>query len=99
VQTLLGRTHAALATGSALLDGLSDGALRPGSLTRSLASRATLAVESCAAASDALQVFGGSGYMRDTGVEKLLRDQNHLRVCWGSPPELRRFVTELERTS
>ncbi len=99
VQTLLGRTHTAAASGHALLVGLGESALRRGSLTRSLAARASLLVEACSAANDALQVFGGSGYMRDTGVEKLVRDQNHLRVFWGSPRELRRFVTELERAS
>jgi hypothetical protein len=35
--------------------------------------------------------------MRDTGLEKIVRDQNHLRVVCGSPPELALFVAEWER--
>jgi len=97
VQRLLGRTSAAAASGDALLDGLGGGALSKGSLVRSLAARAGLLVEGCAAANDALQVFGGSGYIRDNGLEKLVRDQNHLRVFWGTPGDLMGFVTELER--
>ena len=46
---------------------------------------------------DALQVFGGLGYMRDTGVEKALRDVNHLRVMGASPRELALVASELER--
>ncbi|MES2090206.1 MAG: acyl-CoA dehydrogenase family protein [Pseudomonadota bacterium] len=39
-------------------------------------------------ASAALQVFGGMGYMKDTGMEKLLRQTHHLRLLGGSPFEL-----------
>lgn len=39
-------------------------------------------------ANAAVQVHGGSGYMRDTGVEDALRDVNTLRVMGGAPPEL-----------
>jgi hypothetical protein len=35
------------------------------------------------AASEAMQVHGGVGYMRDTGPEKILRDQNVLRQSLG----------------
>ncbi|MFO0691982.1 MAG: acyl-CoA dehydrogenase family protein [Polyangiales bacterium] len=50
-----------------------------------------------AATNDALQVFGGLGYMRDTGLEKIVRDTNHLRVVGGSPRELSLVVAEWER--
>lgn len=50
-----------------------------------------------AAANDALQAFGGLGYMRDTGVEKIVRDVNHLRVLGGSPGELALVISEWER--
>jgi alkylation response protein AidB-like acyl-CoA dehydrogenase len=33
---------------------------------------------------DAVQVFGGTGYMRETGVEKLLRDAKYLQL-WPEP--------------
>jgi len=47
-------------------------------------------------ASAALQVFGGQGYMRDSGLEKALRDVNHLRLLGGSPSELRTCVAAWE---
>lgn len=50
--------------------------------------RARLQPQLVDAASRALQVFGGMGYMRDTGAEKDLRDVNTLRQLGGSPTEL-----------
>lgn len=35
-------------------------------------------------ATDAVQVFGGTGYMHDTGVEKLMRDAKYLQL-WPEP--------------
>jgi alkylation response protein AidB-like acyl-CoA dehydrogenase len=35
-------------------------------------------------ATDAVQVFGGTGYMHETGVEKLMRDAKHLQL-WPAP--------------
>ena len=51
---------------------------------------ATLAVKvatteaAVAASTDAVQVFGGTGYMRETGVEKLMRDAKYLQL-WPEP--------------
>lgn len=42
--------------------------------------------------SAALQVFGGMGYMQDTGVERWLRQTHHLRLLGGSPAELQAYV-------
>jgi alkylation response protein AidB-like acyl-CoA dehydrogenase len=42
----------------------------------------------CSAVDVAVQIHGGSGYMRDTGVEHLLRDVNALRAMGGSPDDL-----------
>ncbi len=42
----------------------------------------------CRAANNAMQVHGGIGYMRDTGVEDRLRAVNTMRVLGGSPAEL-----------
>lgn len=58
------------------------------SLARIFRARAGLQPRFCQAASDALQVFGGMGYMKDAGMEKILRDQNMLRVIHGTPVEL-----------
>lgn len=41
------------------------------------------------AAHHCLQVFGGMGYMQDTGVEKSLREINHLLHITGSPAQCR----------
>lgn len=49
------------------------------------------------AAHAAMQVFGGIGYMRDTGVEKVARDVNHLRAMAGAPTELAMIAAEWER--
>ena len=51
----------------------------------------------CTAASHAMQVFGGVGYMRDNGVERLLRDCNQLRLLAGSPAELTLCCAQWER--
>lgn len=51
----------------------------------------------CQAASSALQVFGGMGYMRDTGAEKALRDCNQARLLAGSPTELTLACAEWEK--
>lgn len=37
-----------------------------------------------ATTTDAVQVFGGTGYMHETGVEKLMRDAKHLQL-WPEP--------------
>lgn len=50
--------------------------------------RATVQPLLTAAGSDSLQAFGGIGYMRDMGAEKVLRDLNTLRRLGGSPQEL-----------
>lgn len=49
------------------------------------------------AASNALQIFGGMGYMEDTGMEKILRDTNQLRLLGGTPVELKQIATALRR--
>ena len=49
------------------------------------------------AANAALQVFGGLGYMRDTGLEKIVRDENHLRRYLASPAELSAVAARWER--
>jgi hypothetical protein len=97
VQELLGSAYAARAAARAMIEGLA--ALAPGraSLLQMFAARAEAHPRLCAGSNDALQVFGGLGYMRDAGLEKIVRDQNCLRVLFGTPGELRRFIAEWER--
>jgi alkylation response protein AidB-like acyl-CoA dehydrogenase len=51
------------------------------------------------AANHAVQVFGGLGYMRDTGAEAVVRDCMQLRLMNGTPTELSLFVAAWERAS
>lgn len=46
----------------------------------------------CNAANQVIQVHGGSGYMRDTGVEKIVRDQNMLKLQIGGTRDAQLFV-------
>ncbi|MCP4122765.1 MAG: hypothetical protein GY751_13510 [Bacteroidetes bacterium] len=46
----------------------------------------------CKAATEALQVFGGYGYMQDFGMEKILRDNQHLKLSFGTPQDLKLFL-------
>jgi alkylation response protein AidB-like acyl-CoA dehydrogenase len=50
----------------------------------------------CAAANQAMQVLGGTGYMQDAGIEKIVRDANHLKVSFGTPDDLRLFISAAE---
>lgn len=77
----LGLTDAALAQLEAMPLGLD-------ALVQVWRTRAMLHPLLCTAASHAMQVLGGVGYMRDQGVEKMLRDCNQLRLLGGSPMEL-----------
>ena len=88
----------ALASSRASLASLSAHALGPRVLPAVLAARALLQPTLCDAANAALQVFGGLGYMRDNGLEKVVRDVNCLRAFGGSPLELRLAVAGWEST-
>lgn len=67
-------------------------------LARIYAARAALQPELCRAANECLQVFGGTGYMRDTGLEKIVRDNNQLRLTHGTPTELQLYLAAWEKT-
>ncbi len=58
--------------------------------------RGKLHVDACAATNDALQCFGGLGYMQDNGIEKIVRDNNQLRILNGTPIELTLFASAWE---
>ncbi len=51
---------------------------------------------SARAVTDALQCFGGYGYMEDYGMEKRLRDITVLKSAAGSPFFLKQFIGDLE---
>lgn len=88
VAQLLSRSQQTLATAQALLDDLANLPAGLGRLHQVWQARAQLHPLLSAAGSDALQVFGGLGYMRDVGAEKDARDLNSLRCLGGSPFEL-----------
>jgi hypothetical protein len=97
VQSLIGSADSAVAVVDALLDRMSDGPLRGSRVGEMFAIRADAHPLLCRGATDALQVFGGSGYMQDVGMEKALRDSQQLRLMGGTPGDLARFVAEWER--
>jgi alkylation response protein AidB-like acyl-CoA dehydrogenase len=97
VQSLVGSADSAVAVVDALLGRMADGPLRGSRIGDVFAIRAEAHPLLCRGATDALQVFGGSGYMQDVGMEKALRDSQQLRLMGGTPGELARFVAEWER--
>lgn len=56
------------------------------------ASRASMSSALCHAANQVVQVHGGSGYLRDVGPEKLVRDQNMLKLMSGGTREIHLFL-------
>ncbi|WP_043766027.1 acyl-CoA dehydrogenase [Algiphilus aromaticivorans] len=65
----------------------------PPSLNEAFLARASLHPRICGAANACMQVLGGTGYMRDCGVEKIVRDCNVLRLLHGTPVELHMFAS------
>jgi hypothetical protein len=97
VQSLVGSADSAVTVVDALLGRMADGRLRDNRVGDVFAIRAEAHPLLCRGATDALQVFGGSGYMQDVGMEKALRDSQQLRLMGGTPGDLARFVAEWER--
>jgi len=52
-----------------------------------LATRLAATEAALATATDAVQVFGGTGYMHETGIEKLMRDAKSLQL-WPEPSRI-----------
>lgn len=98
VQALLASSRGAVDAVEAQLEAVAQRPLDRAALPRILALRAEAHPLLCRGINDALQVFGGMGYMRDTGLEKALRDANHLRVICGSPVELPLVIAAWERS-
>jgi acyl-CoA dehydrogenase len=97
VLDLLGGGSAAVRSTRTQLDAFAARPLDAAALIDALALRSEAHPALADAANAALQVFGGLGYMRDNGLEKAVRDVNHLRAFAGNPTELRLIVAEWER--
>ena len=96
VRQMLGVCASTIRTVDLLREQLSCLAVSADNLGTVLAVRAQAHDLLCAAANDALQTLGGSGYMTEVGLEKTVRDCNHLRLICGTPGELLMFVSEWE---
>jgi acyl-CoA dehydrogenase len=96
VRQMLARTVSVLRTVSLLCDQLACLPVSRDSLGTVLAVRAEAHNLLCDAANGALQTLGGAGYTREAGLEKIVRDCNHLRLLCGTPDELRMFLSEWE---
>ena len=68
-------------------------------LTQVMAARMSLGPQACAAAHQVIQVHGGIGYMRETGPEKIARDQNMLRLAGGGVRNLGLMLAGLSKES
>lgn len=97
VQQMLGQISATARTATQQLAWFKAQQPTPEALAELCAVRSTFHPACCVVANNAMQIFGGRGYMQDFGVEKLVRDANALRVLGGTPVELALFVAEWER--
>lgn len=91
VQALLGDAEIARNAGEVILGGYERPVDRI-DLGRVVADRAGLFGRLCHAASQIVQAFGGVGYMRDLGAEKILRDMTMLRLQTGGMQDLHSFL-------
>ncbi len=96
VQQLLGEASSAVHAVSLALEGAGLPPRSPAALLPLLGLRAAAHPLLQTAASHAMQVLGGTGYMRDAGIERIVRDQNHLALLSGSPRELWLAVARAE---
>lgn len=100
VQQMLNSGRSTIATARACINAhIATFSIQPSNL-QALAdlalTRQRLNHDFCTAANQLLQAFGGMGYMRDTGLEKVVRDCNQLRLMMGTPSELGLFAHALE---
>lgn len=91
VQTMLGEVAMALQQAQTALHGLAQ-PLDDLDAGRVLALRASLHDGLCQAANQVMQIHGGIGYMRDCGVEKIVRAQNMLKLQSGGTREIALFL-------
>lgn len=93
VQALLADIRGALVDAGGFL-GMQ--ALDTAGFGRLLLSRNRLQEGLSVAANAAMQIFGGIGYMRDTGMEKAFRDVNQLRYQSGGPLDMQLLAAHWE---
>jgi hypothetical protein len=96
VRLMLARAAGVLRTVGLLCDQLARLPVARDSLGTVVAVRAETHDLLCAAANESLQTLGGAGYTCEAGLEKIVRDGNHLRLLCGTPDELRMFLSEWE---
>ena len=96
VQQLLAQPKSALTCSQRLIANLCAQPLTLSTLGELAQVRAQLQPSLCQAANSLLQVFGGMGYMQDTGLEKVVRDNLQLKLLTGTLIELQLFSAELE---
>ena len=96
VRQMLARCASTVRTVELLREQLSRLAVTSSNLGTVFAVRAQVHNLLATAANDALQTLGGSGYTREAGLEKIVRDGNHLRLLCGTPDELLMFVSQWE---
>lgn len=92
VQSLLAQLCVAIDTTQALLDTVVALPATVAELARLFGYRLVVHEQLCNGANAAMQIFGGSGYMQDMGLERIVRDNNLLRLVGGTPDDLRRFI-------
>ncbi|MBA5688261.1 acyl-CoA dehydrogenase family protein [Rugamonas apoptosis] len=87
VQQMLGDIELAVRQANAVIAGLSR-PIEDLSMQEVAAARATTHTLLCHAANQSIQAHGGLGYMRDVGAEKIVRDQNMLKLQAGGILEI-----------
>ncbi len=96
IQEKLANMHARLEASRLLLYAALDSVSRDTRSARMSATALTYASEaSTAVALDAIQIFGGNGYMRDYPLERLARDAKLLEIGAGTS-EIRRLIVARE---
>lgn len=95
VQQMLGELELAVQQADAVIHRLSR-PLDQLSMREVASTRATTHTLLCHAANQAVQAHGGLGYMRDLGVEKVVRDQNMLKLQAGGIRELPLLLAGLQ---
>ncbi len=92
VAAMLGHMQVGLESSQSIV----DRALKHDSgLLTALSARIHATDTACEVSKDAVQIFGGYGYMIDLPVEKLMRDSQQLALIGGSNPWLRVYLGSL----
>lgn len=97
VQMLLANSRAQIESTRGALDSCAARPLSRARFGSALRVRVIAMPALAEAAHACMQVFGGLGYMRDTGIERVARNVNALRALAGTPSELALVLAEWER--